>query len=316
MPRRRMMDYMMMRDGRNPYGSRGGYVSSRRMRRDRARGRDGLMMEDMRMYNRGESDYELSDLTRQNQQIRHDPYMPYDYASRGQGRSSGSRGRGRDRVMNEDYAYDRANMDYGTGEPYAGIYDFPYEEQDNARSRRDYESSRQYDMAGSDYAIRGRSRDGHYPMVQGYMPIEAMGRFTGYYGMGEDYARGRGRGRRDYAMDYNYGYGYDGEMLEDEDIMEWTEKLKKEVDDKDKAFFSKENIKNKATQMGIKFDKFSMEEFMLTTLMMYTDYCKTLGTANMDIYLRLAKDWLTDEDASVKYGEKLAAYYDNIVDAD
>lgn len=36
MPRnRRLMDYMMRRDGRNPYGSAGGYVSSRRVRRDR-----------------------------------------------------------------------------------------------------------------------------------------------------------------------------------------------------------------------------------------------------------------------------------------
>ena len=42
MPRNRMMDMMMMRDGRNPYGSRGGYITSRdprRMRRDRRRDR-------------------------------------------------------------------------------------------------------------------------------------------------------------------------------------------------------------------------------------------------------------------------------------
>ena len=41
MPRnRRMMDYLMMRDGRNPYGSEGGYVTSgKRGRRGRRRGR-------------------------------------------------------------------------------------------------------------------------------------------------------------------------------------------------------------------------------------------------------------------------------------
>lgn len=42
MPRNRMMDMMMMRDGRNPYGSAGGYITSRdprRMRRDRRRDR-------------------------------------------------------------------------------------------------------------------------------------------------------------------------------------------------------------------------------------------------------------------------------------
>ena len=74
--------------------------------------------------------------------------------------------------------------------------------------------------------------------------------------------------------------------------------------------------KQKLMEMGLKFDKFTMEEFMVTALMMYTDYCKTLGTANMEIYLRLAKEWLCDEDVAVKYGEKLATYYDYIVEAE
>lgn len=323
MPRnRRMMDYLMKRarrDGRNPYGSEGGYVVSRR------RGRDGLMMEDMARYNRGESDMELSDMTRQNQEIMHDPYMPRDYAQGGRG---GQRAR-----------------DYGSGITYAGVDDF-YEQNDMTRGRREQDYARGgnrreradygYDMA------RGR-RDGHYPMGMGemYYPIEAMGYFNGYYGMGEkdfargrremDYARGgRGRGRnsraggRDYGMDYpdygydyaDYGYDYGMMELEDEDLEEWAEKLKKELEEKDKQFFSKENIKKKAEEMGIKFEKFTMPEFYVTVLMMYTDYCKTLGTANMDIYLRLAKDWLEDKDVSVKGGEKLAAYYENIVDAD
>lgn len=290
MPRnRRMMDYLMSRsmDGRNPYGSRGGYVTYRRGRRD------GLMMEDMARYNRGESDMELSDMTRQNQEIRHDPYMPRDYE---------------------------------TGEVYAGVNDFDYEGVDMARGRRNY-----------DMARGGRGRDGHYPMVQGYMPIEAMGRFTGYYGMGEDYGydmarggRGSGRGRssggnrgdraaRDYGYDHADDYGYYGdygENLSKQELEHWNKKLMKEVEDKDKQFFAKENIMKKAKEMGIKFDKFNEEEFYLTTLMMYTDYCKTLGTANMDIYLRLAKDWLEDKDVSVKGGEKLAVYHDCIVEGE
>lgn len=217
MPRRRMMDYIMSRDGRNPYGSRGGYVVSRDPRR-------------------------------------------------------------RDRVMGrEDYNYER---------------EYP-EQEDYARNRM------------------GRY-DGHYE------PIEIMGRFNGYYGGAEDYARGgnRGRGRMDYnyGRDHGYGYDYAGGMLDDEDIEYWTEKMKRKVEDKDKQFFTHENIRQKADQMGIKFDKYSLEEFMATVLMMYTDYCKTLGTANMDLYFRLAKDWLEDDDVAVKYGEKLATYYDTIVD--
>lgn len=285
MPRRRMIDM------RNPYGSRGGYVSSRRSRRDRVmqedmrRNRDRLMMDDMRAYNRGEIDYELADLTRQNQDIRHDPYMPRDYE---------------------------------TGEVYAGIDDF-YGETDMARGRSDYASNRRN---RSDYArdyARGMGSDGHYPMVQGYTPIEAMGRFTGYYGMGEDYARGgRGRGRgRDYGYDYNYDYAGDyGETLGKEEVAHWSKKLMKEMEDKDKQFFTKENIMKKAKEMGVKFDKFSEDDFYITALMVYTDYCKTLGTANMDIYLRLAKDWLEDDDVAVKGGEKLAVYHDCIVEGE
>lgn len=286
------MDMLMRRgggrDGRNPYGSRGGYVvSSRRSMRD------GLMMDDMRRYNENPSDYNLADMTRQNREIEHDPYMPRDYA----------RGRGSRR----DYARGYENRgDYGTGEPYAGVDDF-YERNDMARGGRGG------DRAMEDYA-RGR-RDGHYGMNEGrtYYPIEAMGTFNGYYGMGEqDYARGRSR-------DYGYGYDYAGdygETLTKEELEHWNKKLMKEVEEKDKAFFSRENVKKKAQEMGVKFDKFNEEEFYLTALMMYTDYCKTLGTANMDTYLRLAKDWLEDKDVSVKGGEKLAVYHDCIVQGD
>lgn len=267
--------------------------SMRAMQR-RARG-DRLMMDDMRRYNRGEYEYDLAEMTKQNQEIRHEPYMPRDYE---------------------------------TGEVYAGLNDF-YGEEDMARNRREMDMARRRgDYAGqsgysranygsrANYQSRGdyNYEDGHYPMVQGYMPIEAMGRFTGYYGMGEDNAR-YGK-RRDMARYGRRNYDYDSGMLGQEELMDWSEKLKKELEEKDKQFFSKENIKKKAEDMGIKFDKFSLDEFYLTVLMVYTDYCKTLGTANMDIYLRLAKDWLEDDDVKVKGGEKLATYHDYIVEGD
>lgn len=184
--------------------------------------------------------------------------------------------------------------DYETGRVYAGVNDF-YTEKDMRKYNRNY-------------------YDGHYPMSKGstYYPIEAMGTFNGYWGTPEqDYARGRNR--RDYYYDYAGDYG---ENLGKEELEHWNKKLMKEVEDKDKQFFSKENIMRKAQEMGIKFDKFNQEEFYVTALMMYTDYCKTLGTANMDIYLRLAKDWLEDDDVAVKGGEKLAVYHDCIVEGD
>lgn len=228
MSRREMMRRRMMTDGRNPYGSKGGYIVSRSPRRDRRMSRD-YRMED---YNR-----------------------------------------------------------YGDSE---------YSRMDSARGRMDYERNGQYDMA-SRYPFRVSGEFGRYD--------SNMGEYDGHHydpyydDMRYDMAR-RG-GRRDYG---------EPDYLEDDDIEDWADKLKREVEEKDKQFLSKENIKRKATEMGIKFDKFSFEEFYVAVLMTYTDYRKTLGTANMDIYLKLAKDWLCDEDVAVKYGEKLATYYDYIVE--
>ena len=245
-----MRDYLMRRrmtDGRNPYGSEGGYVVSRRARGDRRMGRD--------------------------------------------------------------YANDYPNR-YG-----------------------DSENQRLNSQREEDYA-RGRGYDGHYE------PIEIMGRFNGYYGGAEDYARGRdynygedyarGRGRdynygNDYARGRDYGYmpyppymmdyaSQGGEYLSDRDLQMWADKLMRDVEDKDKQFLSRENIRKRADEMGIKFDKYSFEEFYVVVLMKYTDHCKTLGTANMDIYLKLAKDFFEDPDTALRYGEKLAAYYYDIVE--
>ena len=231
-----MRDYLMRRrmtDGRNPYGSEGGYVVSRR-------------------------------------------------------------GRG-DRRMGRDYAYDYPNR-YG-----------------------DSENQRLNSQREEDYA-RGRGYDGHYE------PIEIMGRFNGYYGGAEDYARGRDYNYgNDYARGRDYGYmpyppymmdyaSQGGEYLSDRDLQMWADKLMKKVEDKDKQFLSRENIRKRADEMGIKFEKYSFEEFYVVVLMKYTDHCKTLGTANMDIYLKLAKDFFEDPDTALRYGEKLATYYYDIVE--
>lgn len=69
----------------------------------------------------------------------------------------------------------------------------------------------------------------------------------------------------------------------------------------------------KAKDMGIEFDKFTEDEFYTTFLMVFTDYSKTLGTANLDTYVKLSKDWLCDKDSMLRYGEKLAAYRDYVV---
>lgn len=154
-----------------------------------------------------------------------------------------------------------------------------------------------------DMARRGRGRRDYAEMD--YMDMD--------YEM--DYAR-RGRGR-DYA-DYDYEYDmprYDRHkksMLDDRTTEMWSRELTQEIDPMHQQKFKMDAIIKKAEEIGIRFDKFTPQEFYTTVVMLVSDFGKTLGMTNTDIYVRLAKDWLCDPDAGVKYGEKLAAYYHHI----
>ena len=190
----------------------------------------------------------------------------------------------RARRSRRDYGYD---MEMGSG-----YGDSEY------RDRRDYGYDSRYDYAGYD---RNYESDGEYDRNYRMYPP---------YMRSSDFARRRssttGRYMRDRA---SQGEKY----LSEEELMEWAKDLMRDVEEKDKPYFSRENMQRKAQEMGIRFDDFSFSELYVTTLMMYTDYKDTLGTANMDLYIRLAKDWLCDEDSELQYGEKLAAYYDSVI---
>lgn len=209
--------------------------------------------------------------------------------------------------------------------------------------RGDYEGG---DMRGRDYGEdmarggRGRGRndygdygmDGHYPQGQGstYYPIQAMGTFEGYYGMPEqmDYARGgdyrrgsrmdygydmRGRGRGyDYGYDYGDDYGDYGETLSDKELEEWNRKLLGQLDEREKQMFSKDAIMQKAKSMGKKMEGFGEKELYTTVLMLLTDYKMTLP-ANPDVYIKLAYDFLNDQDSKLKGADKLCVYHDEVI---
>lgn len=250
MPRgRRLRDYLMRRDGRNPYGSAGGYVVRNRPSRDRA---------------------------------------------------------------SEDYGYGRDYRGYDMPEYDTRRSDRPYSQQDMERGRRDYEYGGQYDMARMDYG--DMRSDMHYGERQGnFRPVEAMGYFQGYYGGGQDYARRDYeydmRGRYDYAGDY-------GEKLSKEELEHWNKKMLREVDDRHKQMLTKENIAQKSRNLGIQMENFNEDELLTATIAMYTDYADVLRSYvgdNIDIYVKMGKAFLTDKDADVKGGEKLAVYYDCIV---
>jgi hypothetical protein len=196
-----------------------------------------------------------------------------------------------------------------------------------------------YDMRGGEIrGSRGRrdmgsypEMDGHnYPMqggrTGGYEPVEFMGYCTGYAGGKEDYGYRnydmRMRGGRDYGypMYDRYDYGYDnygdyGETLSDKELDHWCEKLKKHLDDQEKQMFHKDMIAQKSKQMGGQMKNFGEKEVEVVTLMLYDDFKKTLGRSP-DVYIKLALDWLNDEDAELKGAEKLATYYFCIVEGE
>ena len=240
-----------------------------------------------------------------------------------------------------DYGMDgRVIRSYPTMHPqgdYAG--DMNYDMARGGRGGRgrggdygDYDMARGGDMRSMDYRggdYRGGQMMGdghHYPQGQGstYYPIQAMGTFEGYYGMPEmDYGRGRGRdygygdmrGRRDYGYDYGYPYGDFGETLSEEEIEKWAHKLMSQLDEREKQMFHKDTIMQKARSMGKQMEGFGEKELWVATLMVYTDYKNSIGQ-NADLAIKLAYDWLSDKDVAVKGAEKLAVYYDCIVEGE
>ena len=253
-------DMISKRDMRNPYGSRGGYVTYGRGRRDRA-------SEDMARGSRG-------------------------------GSRQGSMGRNYNYGMDSRYDY---NSERNGRQDYRD-----YAENDMGRYSMDYEQSGQYDR---DY---GYEQDNHYG--KRYIPIEAMGTFNGYWGRPqEDYGRYGRDMRYDYAGDY-------GEKLTQEELEHWRKKLDKEVgDEQSKHFFKKENIEQKARQMGLEMKHFNAEELAIASYMLYSDYCKSLKPyvgQNMDVFVKMGEEFLTDPDSAVKGGEKLALYFEIVAGED
>lgn len=269
---------MPMQDGRNPYGSRGGYVVSSRGRRSSRRSgrrdRGMPMHEDMRRdmnYTGGRGGY---------------PMGMRDYGDM----------RGGDYAQNQNYNMDMRN-DYTSGSM-----------GDMAR-RNDYGYDGHYPMQGH----QGQGST-YYPIeamgvFNGYygMPEQDYG-----YDMRSRGGYGRGRGR-DYGYDdYGNDYGDYGETLSDEELEKWNKKLLSQLTEQEKQMFSKEMIMQRAKSMGKPMDGFGEKELYTATLMVFTDYKQSIG-ANPDLAVKLAYDWLADKDVEVKGAEKLAVYYDEIV---
>lgn len=220
------------------------------------------------------------------------------------GRNSyGSRDSQRERNMRGDYGY---NGDYNRND-YAE-YDYRYDYANNSQrqdyaNNRDYEHNSRRDM-GTRYPFNVEGEfgryDGHYP----YQHYPMM------YDYNMDY---RDRGRYDYRGGRN-DYGDYGENLTKEELEQWRMKLDKEVgDEQSKHFFKKENIEQKARQMGIEMKHFNADELAICAYMLYSDFCKSLKPyigQNMDVFVKMGEEFLNDPDSAVKGGEKLALYFE------
>lgn len=200
----------------------------------------------------------------------------------------------RDREMRRDSARrDRQSRDNARGGQNRDMADY----RRGDRQRYDRNSSQGGQRQDNAMRDRGYQRDRNYRNIDMGFDMRS------YDYDDDDYEE------EDFEM-YDYA---GGNYLTDKELMHWSKKLLQEVDEPKKDFFTIDNIEKKAKDMSIKFEDFTFSEFYVVVLMMYTDYHKTLGTSNMDIYLALAKDWLCDEDVGMKYSEKLTAYYDKIV---
>ena len=184
-------------------------------------------------------------------------------------------------------------------------------------SRRDREYGGSMDRNDMDYNYSNydeRGRDNNYDYR--YRDMNDM--------------RGRGnRGDREYGEDgryYNpmtmgmperydyYGNRYDMEFNEPEkmrltnrEMKMWKRNLEN-ADGSHGEKYQMEQIMPIAQQLGIKFHEFSEEDLCMAVNMLYSDYCKVLGS-DLGMYVKLAKAFLEDDDFDGTGSEKLALYY-------
>lgn len=125
--------------------------------------------------------------------------------------------------------------------------------------------------------------------------------------------------RQDYEYDRRYDdydshsdMEYNDMFLTKKEMKEWKRSLEN-ADGSQGAKFGHEQVINVAKDCGIKFHKYTEDEFVMTVNMMYADYCQAIGQPDITVYAKMAKAFLEDPDSKYDGGEKLAIYYDNFV---
>ncbi len=110
--------------------------------------------------------------------------------------------------------------------------------------------------------------------------------------------------------DYNYEDYRSYDYSSGEDVKELMEELKK----KDRYGMSKEQVIHQAKTFGSKFTEYDEDELYVTYLMMQSDY-EDVSSDPMT-FIKMAIDFLEDDDAELRGSEKLASYISCIVYGD
>lgn len=212
----------------------------------------------------------------------------------------GSRGGYVDSRRGSDYAMDSRNYDSEHNRGGVGRGDIYSHDSRNDYHREQYGESRR----PHEFEIYG---------VGGMRPRDYNMDYRNDYNM--DYRRDY---NSDYRRDYSYGGDYNSDYRRDygsgdmekeyeEELEKWIEKLKR----KETIKVPKEQVMQQAKNMGVKFDHYDEKEFYAVYLMVMSDYPSISGEYN--IYIKMAKDWLEDDDIAVSPSEKLCKYLYSIV---
>lgn len=210
--------------------------------------------------------------------------------------------------------------------------------------RREYDRNRDYGMG--EYEVRGRyendydygmdgrrmRRDYDYEETDGRRGVKGTGRYgiggSRYYGRDRDMrdyemdGRGYDRGYdRNYDMGYDRGYDYassDEMRLTREDMERWK-KMLRNADGTQGEHFTASQVKQAAESLGIRMEGYTEADLCMTANMLYSDIGEAFRAyipreKEAHAYVKAAKLWLDDPDASVHGSEKLAGYFMCFVD--
>ena len=207
--------------------------------------------------------------------------------------------RRRDRRMEQDYARGRSR------DMRRGRRGRDYEMYRDSRGYSDYRRGSDYAMDRRDYYPEHIYRDYNADPREPYEPMATRG--DEHYGQPPRMARFEMHGvggmhpYGDYSSD-------DVDKEYEKDLHHWIEKLTPKNRFK---LISKEQVLQQAKNMGVKFEEYDEHEFYAIYLMHVTDYPTISNEYNM--YIRMAKDWLEDDDLPISPSEKVCRYLYSIV---